>query len=66
VGISAKPFLCAFFGEKYDLGTFWAHEILNVDFGLRETNGCNIKNEDAVQHPRFPLCITFAVFARGL
>jgi hypothetical protein len=19
------------------LGTFWAHEILNVDFGLRET-----------------------------
>ena len=43
------------------LGTFWAHKILNMDFGVREIGDYDIKNEDAVQHPRFPLCITFEV-----
>ena len=46
--ISTKPFLSPFLGEKYDLGTFWAHEIFNMDFGGREIGDYDIKNEDAV------------------
>ena len=59
--ISTKPFLSPFLGEKYDLGTFWAHEILNMDFGVREIGDYDIENEDAVQHPRIHLSITFEV-----
>ena len=62
-----RSLFCAYFWVKNTiLGTFWAHEILNMDFGVREIGDYDIENEDAVQHPRFPLCITFAVFARGL
>ena len=43
------------------LGTFWAHEILNMDFGVREIGDYDIENEDAVQHPRIHLSITFEV-----
>ncbi|EEQ47994.1 hypothetical protein HMPREF0908_1709 [Selenomonas flueggei ATCC 43531] len=43
------------------LGTFWAHEILNMDFWVREIGDYDIKNEDAVQHPRIHLSITFEV-----
>ncbi|EGK61088.1 hypothetical protein HMPREF9081_0673 [Centipeda periodontii DSM 2778] len=41
------------------LGTFWAHEILKVDFMVLEMRGADIENEDAVPHPRIRLCITF-------
>ena len=58
-----RSLFCAYFWMKNrNLGTFWAHEILNVCVGDDD----DIENEDAVQHPRFPLCITFEVFAGGL
>ena len=37
-----------------------------MDFGVREIGDYDIENEDAVQHPRIRLCITFEVFAGGL
>ena len=47
--------------KNRNLGTFWAHEILNVDFMVLEMRGTDIENEDAVQHPRIHLSITFEV-----
>ena len=52
--------------KNRNLGTFWALEILKVDFMVLEMRGADIENEDAVQHPRIRLCITFEVFAGGL
>ena len=37
------------------LGTLGEHEILKVCVGVDD----DIENEDAVQHPRFHLCIIF-------
>ena len=45
--------------KNRNLGTFWALEILKVDFMVLEMRGADIENEDAVQHPRIRLCITF-------
>ena len=47
--------------KNRNLGTFWAHEILKVDFMVLEMRGTDIENEDAVQHPRIHLSITFEV-----
>ena len=52
--------------KNRNLGTFWALEILKVDFMVLEMRGADIENEDAVQHPRIRLCITFEAFAGGL
>ena len=41
------------------MGTFWAHEILKVDFMVLEMRGADIENEDAVQHPRFLCTLLF-------
>ena len=63
----SRSLFCVHFGAKNRiLGTFWAHEILNMDFGVREIGDYDIENEDAVPHPRIRLCITFEVFAGGL
>ena len=48
--------------KNRNLGTFWAHEILNVCVGDDD----DIENEDAVQPPRVHLCITFEAFAGGV
>ena len=45
--------------KNKNLGRFWALEILKVDFMVLEMRGTDIENEDAVQHPRIRLCITF-------
>ena len=37
-----------------------------MDFGVREIGDYDIENEDAVQHPRIHLCITFEAFAEGV
>ena len=47
--------------KNRNLGTFWALEILKVDFMVLEMRGADIENEDAVQHPRIHLSITFEV-----
>ena len=55
-----RSLFCLYFWVKNTiLGTFWAHEILNMDFWVREIGDYDIKNEDAVQHPRIRLYITF-------
>ena len=55
-----RSLFCAHFGVKnMILGTFWALEILKVDFMVLEMRGADIENEDAVQHPHIRLCITF-------
>ena len=57
-----RSLFCAHFSVKNrNLGTFWAHEILKVDFMVLEMRGADIENEDAVQHPRIHLSITFEV-----
>ena len=57
-----RSLFCLYFWVKNTiLGTFWAHEILNVDFMVLEMSGADIENEDAVQHPRIHLSITFEV-----
>ena len=55
-----RSLFCAYFSVKNrNLGTFWALEILKVDFMVLEMRGADIENEDAVQHPRIHLSITF-------
>ena len=54
-------FYLHFWVKNTILGTFWAHEILNMDFGVREIGDYDIENEDAVQHPRIHLSITLEV-----
>ena len=62
-----RSLFCAHFSVKNrNLSTFWAHEILKVDFMVLEMRGVDIENEDPVQHPRIHLCITFEGFAGGV
>ena len=55
--ISTKPFLSLFFGEKHDFG----HILGTRDFERVCWRDDDIENEDAVQHPRIHLSITFEV-----
>ena len=64
--ISTKPFLCPFLSEKHDSGHILGTRDFKSGFWGARMRGADIENEDAVQHPRFPLCITFEVFAGGL
>ena len=62
-----RSLFCAYFSVKNkNLGIFWAHEILKVDFMVLEMMGADIEKEDAVQHPQIRLCITFEAFAEGV
>ena len=62
MGISTKPFLRAFFGEKQEFG----HILGTRDFERVCWRDDDIENEDAVQHPRIHLCITFEVLVGGV
>ena len=64
--IPTKPFLRAFFGEKQEFGHILGTRDFKSGVWGARMRGADIENEDAVQHPRFPLCITFEVFAGGL
>ena len=61
-----EAFSVSIFGWKIRFGHILGTRDFKRGFWLAWNDGWNIKNEDAVQHPRFLLCITFAGFARGL
>jgi len=52
VGISTKPFLHPFFGEKQEFGHILGTRDFELVFRGCEICSCDIEKEDAVQHPQ--------------